>query len=153
VYLHRGDTALTRRATKHSKLRAVVVEWSRTRKRYERQVILVEEAALELAEEERITDADIGRSAAKALSPKAVQLAVSELPTGASGHLSRAGRPPLHSGIRSRRERAVLYPGCPAGTLRRLLSTPAPGASGASGAAPRPKLCHRKPSSSRFEHM
>ena len=36
-YLPSGNTALTRRATKHSPLRAVVVQWARARKRYERQ--------------------------------------------------------------------------------------------------------------------
>src|SRR5215204_3616541 len=40
-FLPRGNVALTRRATKHSPLRAVVVQWSRSRKRYERQGILV----------------------------------------------------------------------------------------------------------------
>jgi hypothetical protein len=59
VFLHRGDTALTRRATKHSTLRAVVLEWSRSRKRYERQGILVEAAALARAEEECLSDADV----------------------------------------------------------------------------------------------
>ena len=44
-FLPRGDTALTRRATKHSPLRAVVVEWSPTRQRYERQGILVTPAS------------------------------------------------------------------------------------------------------------
>jgi hypothetical protein len=34
-FLTSGNTALTRRATKHSPLRAVVVRWSRTRKRYD----------------------------------------------------------------------------------------------------------------------
>ncbi len=58
VYLPRGDTALTRRATRHSNLRAVVVRFSRTRKRYERQGILVEEAALEQAERECLADAE-----------------------------------------------------------------------------------------------
>ena len=58
VYLHRGDTALTRRASKHSTLRAVVLKFSRSRKRYERQGILVEEAALTRAEEECLADAD-----------------------------------------------------------------------------------------------
>jgi hypothetical protein len=58
VYLPRGDPALTRRARKHSKLRAVVVQWSRSRKRYERQGILVEGAALEKAEAECVADAD-----------------------------------------------------------------------------------------------
>jgi hypothetical protein len=58
VYLHRGDTALTRRARKHSALSAVVVRFSRARKRYERQGVLVEEPALERAEQECLADAD-----------------------------------------------------------------------------------------------
>jgi hypothetical protein len=58
VYLQRGDTALTRRARKHSTLSAVVVRFSRARKRYERQGVLVEEAALEQAEQECLADAD-----------------------------------------------------------------------------------------------
>ena len=58
VYLPRGNTALTRRASKYSTLRAVVVRFSRTRKRYERQGILVEEAALARAEEECLADAE-----------------------------------------------------------------------------------------------
>src|SRR5437879_13327160 len=49
VYLPRGDTALTRRARKHSALSAVVLRLSRARKRYERQGVLVEESALETA--------------------------------------------------------------------------------------------------------
>jgi len=57
VYLPRGDTALTRRARKHSALSAVVVRFSRTRKRYERQGVLVEESALEQAEAECSADA------------------------------------------------------------------------------------------------
>jgi hypothetical protein len=59
VYLPRGDVALTRRATRHSKLRAVVLEWSRSRKRYERQGILVEPEALATAEQECLSDADL----------------------------------------------------------------------------------------------
>jgi hypothetical protein len=58
VYLPRGDTALTRRARKHSALSVVVVRFSRTRRRYERQGLLVEEAALVQAEEECLADAD-----------------------------------------------------------------------------------------------
>jgi hypothetical protein len=58
VYLPRGDTALTRRARKHSSLSAVVVRFSRARKRYERQGVLVEESALEQAEQECSADAD-----------------------------------------------------------------------------------------------
>src|SRR6266700_8007620 len=58
VYLPRGDTALTRRARKYSALSAVVVRFSRARGRYERQGLLVEEAALERAERECLADAD-----------------------------------------------------------------------------------------------
>src|SRR5207237_3448519 len=56
VYLPRGDAALTRRARKHSSLSAVVVRFSRSRKRYERQGILVQEAALARAEQECLSD-------------------------------------------------------------------------------------------------
>lgn len=58
VYLPRGDTALTRRARKHSALSAVVVRFSKARKRYERQGVLVEESALEQAETECSADAE-----------------------------------------------------------------------------------------------
>jgi len=56
VFLPAGDAAITRRAKKASVLSAVVVRWSRTRKRYERQGILVEEPALEQAEQECLAD-------------------------------------------------------------------------------------------------
>jgi hypothetical protein len=59
VFLPAGDAALTRRAKKHSTLSAVVLEWSRSRERYERQGLLVEEAALAQAEEECLADAEI----------------------------------------------------------------------------------------------
>jgi hypothetical protein len=58
VFLARGDTALTRRARKHSKLSAVVVRFSRARKRYERQGALVEESALQQAGAECSGDAE-----------------------------------------------------------------------------------------------
>ena len=58
VFLGAGDAALTRRAKKASGLSAVVVRWSRSRKRYERQGILVEEAALDQAEQECLADED-----------------------------------------------------------------------------------------------
>ena len=58
VFLPSGLTALTRRAKKASGLSAVVVRWSRTRKRYERQGVLVEEAALEQAEQQCLADED-----------------------------------------------------------------------------------------------
>src|SRR5947199_2739591 len=56
-YLPRGDAALTRRAKKYSGLSAVVVRFSRSRGRYERQGILVEVSALERAEKECQADA------------------------------------------------------------------------------------------------
>ena len=59
VYLPSGDAALTRRARKSSPLSAVVVRFSRARKRYERQGILVSEAALEQAEEECLADNEL----------------------------------------------------------------------------------------------
>jgi len=58
-FLPSGNTALTRRARKYSTLQAVVVEWSRSRQRYERQGVLVEPAALVKAEEECLKDADL----------------------------------------------------------------------------------------------
>ena len=58
VFLPAGDAALSRRARKASRLAAVVVRFSRSRKRYERQGILVEEAALEQAEAQCLADED-----------------------------------------------------------------------------------------------
>ncbi|MGE5527730.1 MAG: DUF2293 domain-containing protein [Patescibacteria group bacterium] len=58
AYLPAGDAALTRRAQKRSGLSAVVLKWSRARKRYERQGLLVEEEALAQAEEECLADAE-----------------------------------------------------------------------------------------------
>jgi hypothetical protein len=56
VFLPSGDAALTRRARRASRLSAVVVQFSRTRGRYERQGILAEEAAVEQAESECLAD-------------------------------------------------------------------------------------------------
>jgi hypothetical protein len=58
VFLPSGDAALTRRAKKHSTLSAVVLKWSKARKRYERQGLLVEEPALRQAEIECLVDED-----------------------------------------------------------------------------------------------
>lgn len=58
VFLPAGDATLTRRARAGSTLAAVVVRWSRTRRRYERQGLLVEEPALRAAEERCLADAD-----------------------------------------------------------------------------------------------
>ena len=56
VFLPSGDAALTRRAKRCSGLSAVVVRFSRSRGRYERQGVLVEQAALEQAEAECLAD-------------------------------------------------------------------------------------------------
>jgi hypothetical protein len=58
AFLPAGDAALTRRSRKYSKLVAVVLKWSRARKRYERQGLLVEKRALEQAEQECLADAE-----------------------------------------------------------------------------------------------
>jgi len=59
IFLPPGDAALTRRALKHSTLAAVVLKWSHTRKRYERQGLLVETRALERAEQECLADSEV----------------------------------------------------------------------------------------------
>ena len=59
IFLPSGDAALTRRAGKYSALRSVVVRFSRTRGRYERQGLLVEPAALERAEDECLADEEV----------------------------------------------------------------------------------------------
>lgn len=56
VFLGSGNAALTRRARKHSKISPVVVQFSRARRRYERQGVLVEEEALARAEAECLQD-------------------------------------------------------------------------------------------------
>lgn len=56
VFLGAGDAALTRRTKRASRLSAVVVRFSRARRRYERQGILVQEEALERAEQECLQD-------------------------------------------------------------------------------------------------
>ncbi|MFB7739690.1 DUF2293 domain-containing protein [Streptomyces sp. NPDC056112] len=61
VFLPRGDTALTRRSREESALSAVVVRFNRRRSRYERQGVLVEEAALARAELRCLEDAEARR--------------------------------------------------------------------------------------------
>ena len=58
TFLPSGDAALTRRARKYSTLAAVVLKWSRARKRYERQGLLVEEQALNRAKADCLNDAE-----------------------------------------------------------------------------------------------
>ncbi len=61
AFLPSGNAALTRRAKKHSQLHAVVLKWSRARKRYERQGLLVEEEGLAKAEAECLADDEVRR--------------------------------------------------------------------------------------------
>lgn len=63
LFLPRGDVALTRRSRKYSILYAVVVRFSRSRGRYERQGLLVEAAALERAQKECLSDEERRRIA------------------------------------------------------------------------------------------
>jgi hypothetical protein len=58
VFLPSGDATLTRRARKYSSLAAVVVEFNRRRKRYERQGILVTQEAIDQAEASCEADAE-----------------------------------------------------------------------------------------------
>lgn len=59
IFLSPGNSTLTRRAHKHSTLSAIVLKWSQSRKRYERQGLLIEEAALEKAEKECLADEEV----------------------------------------------------------------------------------------------
>ena len=74
-FLERGDTAVTRRSRKYSATSAVVVEWSKYGRRYERQGILVEPEALDRAVAESDADSDADVRAARA-ARSAVELAI-----------------------------------------------------------------------------
>ncbi|MEV6632179.1 DUF2293 domain-containing protein [Actinoplanes sp. NPDC051470] len=58
VFLPAGDAALTRRAEQASRLSAVVVRFNKSRRRNERQGLLVEQAAVEQAEQQCLSDED-----------------------------------------------------------------------------------------------
>ncbi len=95
-FLPSGDQAVTRRASKYSKLRAVVVRWSQTRKRYERQGILVEPEAIRRALAESLADAEVrARRQARAAEQRVVE--------------DREFVAAFASAVRA------LYPRCPAG--------------------------------------
>lgn len=59
VFLESGNATLSRRAKKESGLSAVVVQFNRRRKIYQRVGVLVEEAALAQAEEQCLADEDV----------------------------------------------------------------------------------------------
>jgi hypothetical protein len=93
-FLPAGDTALTRRSGKYSPRSAVVVRFSRSRGRYERQGLLVEPAALERAENECLSDAD-ARARQRERSA------------------ARRGREDQDLVARMAEQIRTLYPGCP----------------------------------------
>jgi len=101
VFLPSGDAALTRRAKAGSRLSAVVVRFSRARKRYERQRILVEEHALERAEQECLADEQL-RARRRARD--------AERRTCEDGELQK----------RMAQEILRLFPGCPAERARAI---------------------------------
>lgn len=113
-YLEAGDAALTRRSTKYSSRTAVVVRFSRSRGRYERQGILVEPAALERAEQECAADAG---QRAKARAAGAVQREKED-----------------HDFVqRLTRQILVLFPGCPPREAERIAAHTAVRGSGRVG--------------------
>lgn len=114
VFLGSGDAALTRRATKHSSLWAVVLRFSRTRKRYERQGVLVEAEALEKAEEECLADVDL-RAARQARDAERRRAEDVEFTT------------------RMAEKIRALYPGCPPEEAQRIAARNAARGSGRVG--------------------
>jgi hypothetical protein len=114
VFLPSGDAALTRRAKAASRLSAVVVRFSRSRRRYERQGILVEEDALERAEQECLADED---ARARRREREA----------------QRRANEDLESQARMAQEIARLFPGCPADRARAIASHAAARGSGRVG--------------------
>ncbi len=100
-YLPRGDTAVTRRAGKLSPLKAVVVQWSRSRQHYERQGIL--------AAPEAIAQAEIDSQADAAVRERQRARAAVRREAGEQVYLDAVA-----AAIR------VLFPGCPATEVVRI---------------------------------
>jgi hypothetical protein len=114
VFLPSGDAALTRRAKAASGLSAVVVRFSRSRGRYERQGILVEEGALERAEIECLADED---ARARRRDRDAL----------------RRGEQDAELQARMAKEIVRLFPGCPVDRARAIASHAAVRGSGRVG--------------------
>jgi hypothetical protein len=114
VFLASGHAALTRRAKAGSRLWAVVVQFSRSRRRFERQGILVEEDALDRAEVECLADEQsrAGRREREAA--------------------RRAGRD-LDLQARMANEILRLFPGCPPERAQRIAGHAAARGSGRVG--------------------
>lgn len=101
VMLPAGNAALSRRAKQESALSVLVQRFNRRRKRYERQGILVEEAALERAEQQCLADEDVR---ARRRERDAVRRAAQDLDF----------QDAFADSIRR------LYPGCPAGRAQAI---------------------------------
>jgi hypothetical protein len=113
-FLPSGDAAMSRRSKKYSPLSAVVVQFSRRHKRYERRGILVTAKAIAQAEEECLSDAD--RRAAQR----------------ARGAVRREGE---DRALVAEMSAAILeqYPGCPADEAKQIASHTARRGSGRVG--------------------
>lgn len=86
AFLPRGDSNLTRLAKSHSSRYAVVVRFSRTRKRYERQGLLVEAQALAKAEAEvRLQDSSQRRESESTVRCGKNAMEASEVAEGRAG--------------------------------------------------------------------
>ena len=59
IFLPSGDACISRRAKKYSTLNAIVMQWSKSRRRNERQGILAEEEAIKKAEIECLDDFEL----------------------------------------------------------------------------------------------
>ena len=123
TFLPAGNAALSRRAKSGSVLAAVVVRFSRSRKRYERQGILVEEAALERAEQQCLADAD---ARARRRERDALRRADQDLEFQArfGDQITR------------------LYPGCPAGRAQEIARHAAARGSGRVGRSAAARALH-----------
>jgi hypothetical protein len=111
-FLARGSAALTRRATRESKLSAIVLKWSKRYKRYERRGTLVERAALMRAEYACLLDREArarGRQRAREL-----REALDESFVLAFASRIRAAFP----NCPPKRERAIAEHACAKGTWR-----------------------------------
>ena len=97
VFLPSGDAALTKRAAKKSKLSAIVRKFSSTRKRSERQGVLVEAEGLKKAKQECLEDSEI-RARNRKLSAKRREVIDEEFIENFAEEIRR------------------LYPSCPQGT-------------------------------------
>jgi hypothetical protein len=111
AFLASGDAGLTRRAKANSGMSAVVVRFSRARKRYERQGILVEESALERAEAECLAD-EQARARRR------------------ERDAARRGEEDVELHVRMAAELRKLFPGCPAERAEAIARRAAVGGSG-----------------------